>query len=316
MWDTSTGKDIHGPMQGHSSVVYCVRFSPDGSVVVSGSSDGTVLIWDVTTGQQVAELLKGDDAILSVGFSPDGRQVVCGSIVGRIRVLDRHIGDALVGPIEGHTNSICSVEFSSNGMRLVSGSDDKSVRVWDAPTGKQIVVCGERDGAHSKLVLSVGFSRNGLYVVSGSVDCTVRVWDAENGNLILGPLTGHTNSVYCVQFSPDGLHVVSCSDDGTIRFWDVSTLGSSSEEHTAMSTSVGEQVTHSSNSNNAINSWLLDEDGWVVDSCKRRLVWVPSDLREYFALPLNDLIIGDPVSFKLEFDQCNIGENWMDCYRP
>ncbi|CAE6449175.1 unnamed protein product [Rhizoctonia solani] len=303
-------------MRGHSYFVNCVRFSPDGSVVVSGSDDGTVLIWDVTTGQQVAELLKGDDEIISVGFSPDGHQVVCGSKGGRIRVLDRHTGDTLVGPIEGYTTYVHLVEFSPNGMRLVSGSSDKSVRIWDARTGKQIVVCGERHGAHSNQALSVGFSPNGLYVVSGSSDRTVRVWDAENGNLILGPLTGHTDGVYCVQFSPDGSHVVSCADDGTIRFWDVSTLGMGSEEHTVTSSRVGEQITHNSNNKNAINSWLLDEDGWVVDLRKRRLVWVPSDLRQYLTHSSNDLIIPDRLSFNLEFEQYNVGDNWMDCYRP
>ncbi|CAE6449188.1 unnamed protein product, partial [Rhizoctonia solani] len=198
----------------------------------------------------------------------------------------------------------------------VSGSDDKSVRVWDAPTGKQIVVCGERDGAHSHRVLSVGFSPNGLYVVSGSRDRTVRVWDGENGNLILGPLTGHTQDVNCVQFSPDGSHVVSSSDDGTIRFWDVSTLGNSSEEHTKTSTSVGKYAAHNSNSDNAFSFWSLDEDGWVVDLRKRRVAWVPSDLREYLTHSSNDLMIPDRQSFNLEFSPCNIGENWMDCYRP
>ncbi|CAE6369750.1 unnamed protein product [Rhizoctonia solani] len=301
-------------MQGHSEAVEYVRFSSDSLVIVSGSFDGTVLIWDVTTGRQVTKLFKGDSPIRSVGFSPNGRQVVCAEGL-TLQVMDRHTGETVVGPIHARANVIRSVDFSPDGKRLVSGSDDKSVRIWDAQTGKQVAVCGEPDGSHGHYVLSVSFSPNSLYVVSGSVDHTVRVWDAQNGNLILGPLTGHTMPVKTVQLSPDGSHVMSCSDDGTIRFWDASSL-EASEECGVKNAHAVEQATSSSKSHNGLNFWLLEDDGWVVDPLKRRLVWVPSDLQVCLTIPLNDLIIPNQVSFKLEFDRVNVGENWKDCYRP
>ncbi|ELU36366.1 WD40 domain-containing protein [Rhizoctonia solani AG-1 IA] len=147
IWDGVTGQDIHGPMMGHNFWVPCVRFSPDSTVVISGSIDSTVRVWDVSTGQQVTQLFQGDRSIVSVGISPDGHRVVCGSLDGTIFILDRHGGTTLVGPIDAHKGPIFSVEFSPDGKRLVSGSSDKSVVIWDAETGKQLVVCGESDGA-------------------------------------------------------------------------------------------------------------------------------------------------------------------------
>ncbi|KAF8695737.1 WD40 repeat-like protein, partial [Rhizoctonia solani] len=309
IWDGLTGQDIHGPMEGYTDWMNCVRFSPDSTVVVSGSDDYTVRVWDVSTGQQVTQLVQGDDWILSVGISPDGHRVVCGSHDGKIVVLDRHSGTTLVGPIDAHKDLVRSVEFSPDGKRLVSGSDDKSVRIWDGETGKQLVVCGESGGAHSGSVFSVSFSPNGLYVASGSEDQTVRVWDSENGKIIHGPLKGHTDGVQSIQFSPDGSHLVTCSWDRTIRLWDVSLLTTYSQENatTAGISASDSHVSHLSS---------LNDDGWVVDSHGRRLVWVPSDLRTYLALPPTSSIIADQGAFTLNTDGRNIGDRWMECYQP
>ncbi|KAF8672901.1 WD40 repeat-like protein [Rhizoctonia solani] len=315
IWDGLTGQDIYGPMKGHWGDVNCVRFSPDSTIVVSGSNDGTVRVWDVSTGQQVTQLFQGDRWILSVGISPDGHRVVCGSIDRKIVVLDRHGGTTLVGPIDAHEGSVRSVEFSQDGKRLVSGSDDQSVVIWDAETGKQLVVCGESGGALKDYVSSVSFSPNGLYVASGSSDHTVRVWDSENGKLIHGPLKAHTDGVACIQFSPDGSHLVSCSYDCTIRLWDVSFLATHPQGHNMI---LGQNINipFVLDDDTTSGLWSLNADGWVVDSHGHRLVWVPSDLRMYLALPPNSSVINGQGDFRLDTDGWKIGEKWAECYLP
>ncbi|KAF8695736.1 WD40 repeat-like protein, partial [Rhizoctonia solani] len=315
IWDGVTGQDIHGPMMGHNFWVPCVRFSPDSTVVISGSIDSTVRVWDVSTGQQVTQLFQGDRSIVSVGISPDGHRVVCGSLDGTIFVLDRHGGTTLVGPIDAHKGPIFSVEFSQDGKRLVSGSHDKSVRIWDAETGKQLVVCGETGGAHNDYVLSVSFSPDGLYVASGSEDHTVRVWDSENGKLIHGPLKAHTDIVRSIQFSPDGSHLVSCSYDRTIRLWDVSFLATHPQGHNMI---LGQNINipFALDDDTTSEPWLPDADGWIVDSHGHRLVWVPSDLRMYLALPPNSSVINGQGDFRLDTDGWKIGDQWAECYLP
>ncbi|KAF8666240.1 hypothetical protein RHS04_09701, partial [Rhizoctonia solani] len=115
--------------------------------------------------------------------------------------------------------------------------------------------------------------------------------------------------------SPDGSHLVSCSWDRTIRFWDVSLLGTHSQENATTGTNnAGAGVPTSDSHVSHLSS--LDGDGWVVDSHGRRLVWVPSDLRTYLALPPTSSIIADQGAFTLNTDGWNIGDRWMECYQP
>ena len=64
-----------------------VAFSPNGKQIVSGSRDRTIRVWNVATGEQSGEALRGhDDWVRSVAFSPDGKQIVSGSGDRTIRV--------------------------------------------------------------------------------------------------------------------------------------------------------------------------------------------------------------------------------------
>jgi WD domain, G-beta repeat len=75
-------------LEGHSSGVNSVVFSPDGSRVASVSYDNTVRVWDVQTGQCQHTLEGHSDGVRSVVFSPDGSRVASGSYDNTVRVWD------------------------------------------------------------------------------------------------------------------------------------------------------------------------------------------------------------------------------------
>jgi WD40 repeat protein len=56
-----------------------VSVSPDGKQVVSGSSDRTLRVWDMSTGQCASVLGGHASVVTSVSVNPDGKQVVSGS---------------------------------------------------------------------------------------------------------------------------------------------------------------------------------------------------------------------------------------------
>ncbi|KIK62111.1 hypothetical protein GYMLUDRAFT_242813, partial [Collybiopsis luxurians FD-317 M1] len=131
IWDAETG-DPHGqPLQGHTSSVYSVAFSPDGKRIASGSEDHSVRIWNAETGEPQGQPLQGHtSSVLSIAFSPDGKRLVSGAYDSSVWIWDMEIGQ-LQRKLQGHTSLVHAVAFSSDGKRVVSGSHDTSIRIWN-----------------------------------------------------------------------------------------------------------------------------------------------------------------------------------------
>jgi hypothetical protein len=76
-----------------------------------------------------------------------------------------------------------------------------------------------------------------------------------------------------------------------------------------------EEAKQNSNRSAAIDVRTIDEDGWMVDSHGRRLLWVPSDLRQYLSFPPTSSALGEGLYFLLETDGWKVGDEWMGCYQ-
>ena len=201
-----------------------IAVSPDGSRIASGSSDSTIRLWDVTSGEQVALLNGHTDSVFSVVFSPDGHMLASGSRDSTIRLWDVTSGEQ-IRLLKGHYNTVNSVAFSPDGQTLASGAWDDTIRLWDVVSGEEKAVYG----AHYKNISSVVFSPDGQMLASGSGDTTIRLWDVTSGEQ--KALLGHTWSVQSVAFSPDSKTLVSGSIDNSIRLWSVT----SGEEQAVLS---------------------------------------------------------------------------------
>ncbi|MEW6493237.1 MAG: caspase family protein [Cyanobacteriota bacterium] len=200
-------------LEGHKQSVYSVAISPDGKMIVSGSEDSTVQLWDIS-GNPIGQPLRGhNSSVMSVAISPDGKMIVSGSLDKTVRLWDIS-GNPIGQLLEGHKQSVYSVAISPDGKMIVSGGLDKTVRLWDIsgnPIGQSL---------HEGWVYSVAISPDSKMIVSGSQDKTVRLWDIQ-GNPIGQPLRGHEESVMSVAISPDGKTIASGSQDKTVRLWDI-----------------------------------------------------------------------------------------------
>ncbi len=204
-------------LAGHRDAVELAVFSPDGTRVVTASSDKTARIWDAATGAELTVLRGHDNRVSSAAFSPDGTRVVTASSDKTARIWDAATGAELT-VLRGHDNRVSSAAFSPDGTRVVTASYDKTARIWDAATGaEQFVLRG-----HDNRVSSAAFSPDGTQVVTASYDKTARVWDAVTGAEQF-MLRGHDDSVLLAAFSPDGTRVVTASADKTARIWDAAT---------------------------------------------------------------------------------------------
>ncbi|MEH2041485.1 nSTAND1 domain-containing NTPase, partial [Nostoc sp.] len=199
-------------LEGHTSGVTSVNFSPDGQRIVTASWDKTARVWGIT-GKLLAKLKGHTDSVTSASFSLNGQHIVTTSLWENTAwVWD--ITGKLLAKLKGHISFVTSTSFSLNGERIVTASWDKTARVWDM-TGNLVA---ELQG-HTDSVTSASFSPDGERIVTTSRDNTARVWDM-TGNLVV-ELQGHTRSVNSASFSPDGQCIVTTSSDNTARVWDM-----------------------------------------------------------------------------------------------
>lgn len=206
-------------LSGHSAWVTSVDASPHGRII-SGSTDGTLILWDMITGERLRTFKGHRGDVETVAFSPDGQTVVSGAIDQSVFLWDVDTG-GLIQRFQGHREPVRSVAFSPDGQTIVSASSDKTLIIWEVATGTQRF----RLEGHPSSVLSAAFSPDGRFIVSGGLDGGLILWDA-NAGTALRDWKAHDTTVHEVAFSPaaasstNSLVVVSGSADNTVKLWD------------------------------------------------------------------------------------------------
>ncbi|MGF1934190.1 MAG: beta-propeller domain-containing protein [Nostoc sp. ChiQUE02] len=202
-------------LEGHSSTVNSIAYSPNGQQLASASWDKTIKIWDVTNGKLLKSLSGHSNLVYSVAYSPNGQQLASASEDKTIKIWDVTSGK-LLKCLTGHSDRVNSVAYSPNGEQLASASEDKTIKIWDVSSGKLL----KSLTGNSDRVNSVVYSPNGQQLASASWDKTIKIWDVTSGKL-LKSLSGHSNLVISVAYNPSGLQLASASRDKTIKIWDV-----------------------------------------------------------------------------------------------
>jgi WD40 repeat protein len=191
--------------------------SPDETMVVSGSIDGRVWLWNRNKGKIVGDPWEGHNgAVRCLDWSPNARQVASACEDGTIRRWNPDTGRQIAPPIQTG-QEVHVVKYSPQGDTFASGGQDNMTRVWSKDGELLINFRG-----HDSWVLSLCWSKDGQRIFSGSVDGTIRKWQSIDGEELL-VLRGHTSGIASLCLSPDGCHLVSASVDYSVRIWNLET---------------------------------------------------------------------------------------------
>ncbi|CUA71112.1 putative WD repeat-containing protein all2124 [Nostoc sp, PCC 7120] [Rhizoctonia solani] len=249
IWDATNDRDMLGRLEGHSSSVALLTYSPDKTRIISYSKGllGAVLcLFDAQSIAFEPEFLPGHhEPVLSIDFSPDGKHMVSGSKDTTLCIWDLIEGKLALGPLIGHSKPVHFVRFSMAGDRILSCSSDGTLRQWDAHTGdflqinNPIVPFSDGDsrvmprfdnpiedtsvaisGYRMQAFVSASYSPDGNYIATASNYAIVCVWDSSSGEMILGPIKATTAGML-VEFSPDATNIIIGWRDGTVSIWDV-----------------------------------------------------------------------------------------------
>ncbi|HJS50957.1 MAG TPA: protein kinase, partial [Pyrinomonadaceae bacterium] len=200
----------------HESLVNEVAFSRDGETLVTAGGDNKAHLWDVSTGQQIAEFVGHSKPIVSVALSPNGKKLATGSVDGTAKLWDVATRRLLL-PIESldQTITLNRLIFSPDGNTLYGEVADRALKGWDISTGAEV----------SDRITSLGlrhpfaWSPDGKYIAGQRPDRSViEVREVASG-LKVATLDGNFGFVTDVKFAPDSKSILTAGTDGIARLW-------------------------------------------------------------------------------------------------
>lgn len=217
LWDYETGAKIK-KFKGHSSFVNsCCPARRGPELVVSGSDDCTIMLWDRRKKTPIQTFMN-TYPVTAVCFNDNGTQIMSGGIDNVIKVWDLRKNDVMF-KMPGHTDSPTGFRLSPDGSFLLSNAMDNTVRIWDirpfAPAERCLKLFMGVHHNFEKNLIKCCWSPDGRYIASGSSDRFVYVWDTVTRK-ILYKLPGHTGSVNDVDFHPSEPILLSCGSDKKI----------------------------------------------------------------------------------------------------
>uniref|UniRef100_A0A3B5QJG8 WD repeat domain 1 n=1 Tax=Xiphophorus maculatus TaxID=8083 RepID=A0A3B5QJG8_XIPMA len=223
-------------IEDHSQFVNCIRFSPDGSRLVTAGADGQIFVYDGTTGERVSSL-GGEKAhkggIYALSWSPDSSQLISASGDKTVKLWDVGAGTAVTTFNMGsdvsdqqlgclwQNNHLLSISLSGYINYLDKNNPDRPIRTIKGHTksiqcltvhkgdGRSYIYSGSHDG-HINIL---------TYVIS--LTPASHYWDAETGENDSFSGKGHSNQVSKMQVD-EANDLVTCSMDDTLRYTSLS----------------------------------------------------------------------------------------------
>ncbi len=262
----------------HSTPIYSIAISPDGTWLISGSQGGNVKIWSLKSNQVIYDFQAHSQTVTSVDISPNGNLFATGSLDYNnysIKLWTFENNDdldiSILREIKTSPYAISTIHFHPDSKSLVSGGRDFKINIWNLENGTLIntltnhsqeitsiaitkdgqkLISGSHDQkivvdsefnleGHTTPVRSLAISPDNKTLFSGSNDGEIKVWNLDNGEFI-DTLTEHEDAVFSLVLSPDGQTLFSGSKDKTIKIWDVNQLkvAGTLERHTDAITSI------------------------------------------------------------------------------
>ena len=198
-------------IEGHTSFVYDVKFTPDNKGFYSLGNDQTLRYYDFTESRLVKDL---NTVYKSFDISADGKWIVLGSVDGRVTLLK--IADNSEEQILSLPNiPIHNVVFSNDGKFIAIGDEKGDLILWD--TAAKVV--REELKGHKARVNSIAFTDDDKLLASASYDGTIQLWVMDKLGELPIVLKDNDSYIWDIAFTANNKHLIAGGNSGEIRIW-------------------------------------------------------------------------------------------------
>jgi WD40 repeat protein/serine/threonine protein kinase len=223
IYQADTGQKLRSFESKHSPGIEGLSYSPNSQRLATSGNDGTVKVWDETTGNLLQTLRGHVSAVKDVVYTTDGRRLASAGWDKTVKLWDAETGQELL-TLRGHADLVMKLAFSRSGDFLATSGFD-GAKVWNATSANEGSDAVFLDvPGHSGLVKSVAFSPDGRHLASAGTDRQVKLWDVASLRQGLKPLglthRSETDTAMNVVFSPDSRKLVSAGWGRRIKIWE------------------------------------------------------------------------------------------------
>jgi WD40 repeat protein len=210
---------------GHTSPVFHGEISEDGNIAISGSSDQSIRIWNIRTGEclhivDIDKVSLGE--VSSCAINADGRIFLAGFTTGILKLWSTQDGSCLK-TLKWHENKINCCLISRNGDLFLSSSEDTSLLIWNLD---------DRNFLH-KIYLDpdvlhhATFSSDGKLLLYASARQTIQIFSIETAEVLVN--FSFDSWISSLAFSPTGSEIMVGDYSGSVHFMSIEGVGQTQE---------------------------------------------------------------------------------------
>ncbi len=216
LWDLENG----GCLRVIKDESECLSISADGKLAFSGNKNGTILIWNLATGQCLGTLAGHKRDVLCVKNTPNGKRLFSGGADGTLRIWDVPRQECL-SIIEDKNGVVARLDVTPDGKKAATSVATAVLKVWDVESGQCLrVISGQEDWFRN-----ICMTDDGRYAVTAGdfKDQSLRVWDLKTGSC-LKTFRGEKDWFRSLGMTPDARIAVTGSGGlktADCRMWDI-----------------------------------------------------------------------------------------------